>query len=138
MRITKNQTTTKTLADLIRAADHRFAVTLTYVDDKGDETIRTIEIHELRTTADGDVILVAMCRLRGDERNFRVSKVTAYTVHRMAYVLERPAPTAYERPAPAPADDARALFFYELARDADDADHQPRRKLAQTDTGLAA
>jgi predicted DNA-binding transcriptional regulator YafY len=138
MRIAANQTTTKTLADLIRAADHHFAVTLTYVDDKDDETIRTIEIHELRTTADGDVILIAMCRLRGDERHFRISKIRSYTVHRMAYVLERPAPTTYERPAPAPANDAQALFYYELARDKDDADYQPRRKLAQTDTSLAA
>ncbi|MEE1812684.1 hypothetical protein [Streptomyces sp. BE133] len=40
-------------------------------------------------------------------------------------------------PAPAPTNDAQALFFYELARDQDDADYTPRT-LVQTDTGLAA
>ncbi|KPC94492.1 hypothetical protein ADL27_14165, partial [Streptomyces sp. NRRL F-6602] len=111
MRITKNQPTTRTLADLYRAIDRQHAVTLTYLDDKGDETLRTVEGHELRTTSDGDVILVAMCRLRGDERQFRLSRIAAYTVHRIGYVLERPAPTTYERPAPQPADDAAALFY---------------------------
>ncbi|MFD8839761.1 WYL domain-containing protein [Streptomyces griseofuscus] len=138
MKLTHQQPTTKTIADLYRAIDRQHAVTLTYTDDNGDETVRTVEGHELRTTTDGDVILVAMCRLRRDERNFRISKVTAYTVHRMAYVLERSAPTTYERPEPQPADDAQALFFYELARDRDDADYRPRRKLTAADTDLAA
>jgi hypothetical protein len=48
----------------------------------------------------------------------------------MAFVLARPEPTTYERPEPQPADDAQALFFYELARDKDDADYRPRVKLA--------
>lgn len=130
MKHTKHQPLTKTLADLYRALDKQLVVTLTYVDDKGEETIRTVEGHELRTTADGDVILVAMCRLREDERQFRLSRVVSYTVHRMAYVLDRPAPTTYERPAPQPADDETALFFYELARDKDDADYRPRVRLA--------
>ncbi|QLJ06768.1 WYL domain-containing protein (plasmid) [Streptomyces sp. NEAU-sy36] len=138
MKLTHQQPTTTTIADLYRAIDRQHVVTLTYIDDKGEETVRTVEGHELRTTADGDVILIAMCRIRGDERNFRISKVTAYTIHRMAYVLERPAPTTYERPEPQPADDVQALFFYELARDKDDADYQPRRKLTQSQTDLAA
>lgn len=138
MKHTARQPLTRTLTDLYRAIDAQRVVTLTYLDEKGNETVRTVEGHELRTTTDGDVILVAMCRLRGDERNFRISKVIAYTVHRMAYVLTRPEPTTYERPEPQPADDAQALFFYELARDKDDADYRPRRKLAQADTDLAA
>lgn len=138
MKHTARQPQTKTLADLLRAIDHKWAVTLTYVDSDGAETVRTVEGHELRTTSDGDITLVAMCRLRGDERNFRLSSIRAYTVHRMAFVLTRPAPTTYERPAPAPADDAQALFYYELARDKDDADYQPRVKLTRNDTSLAA
>ena len=138
MKLTARQPMTQTLTDLYRAIDAQRVVTLTYVDDKGDETVRTVEGHELRTTADGDVVLVAMCRLRGDERNFRISKVIAYTVHRMAYVLTRSEPTTYERPVPQPADDAQALFFYELARDKDDADYRPRVKLTQSQTDLAA
>jgi len=87
VKLTKNETQTKTLTDLYRAIDKGFVVTLTFVDRDGEETIRTVEGHELRTTTDGDVILVAMCRLRGDERQFRISRVRAYTVHRMPYVL---------------------------------------------------
>lgn len=130
MKLTSRQSQTKTIADLYRAIDKQHAVTLTYLDDKNEETVRTVEGHELRTTTDGDVILVAMCRLRGDERNFRLSKVTAYTVHRISYVLTRPAPTTYERPEPQPADDVQALFYYELARDKDDVDYRPRVRLA--------
>jgi predicted DNA-binding transcriptional regulator YafY len=137
MQITSRQNTRKTLADLYRALDRRHAVTITYIDSKGDETIRTIEIHELHAK-DGDIEIIAMCRLRGVERKFDVSGVVSYTVHRMAYVLERPAPTKYERPAPAPTDSADALYLYELAMDPDDADYVPRKKLTQTDTGLAA
>lgn len=137
MKHTGHQPLTKTLTDLYRAIDKQYAVTLTFIDREGTETVRTVEGHELRTSADGDVILIAMCRLRGDERRFRISQVVSYTVHRMAFILERPAPTTYERPAPAPADDVQAIFFYELARDKDDADYRPR-KLIQADTDLAA
>ncbi|MER5277708.1 WYL domain-containing protein [Streptomyces sp. NPDC002809] len=138
MKNTAKQTTTKTLADLYRALDHANAVTITYLAPGDTEpTVRTIEIHEIRTTKAGSIVIVAMCRLRGDERQFAVSGIRAYTVHRMAYVLDRPAPTKYDRPAPAPATDAQALFFYELARDQDDADYTPRT-LIQSDAALVA
>lgn len=138
MKHTNRQTRLRTLTDLYRALDHRHAVTITYLDRHGDESVRTIELHDLHTTTDGDITLVAMCRLRGEERNFLLSAVTAYTVHRMAYVLDRPEPTVYERPAPAPTRDATALVHFELERDRDDADYRPRRRLTQTDTDLAA
>lgn len=148
MKLTAKQDTKKTLTDLLRASDNRFAVTITYLDSKGDLTIRTIEIHELHAKA-GDYEIVAMCRLRNEQmktdptictaqRSFDLSNVISYTVHRMAYVLERPEPTTYERPAPAPADDADALYIYELERDPDDANYRPRAKLTQTSTDLAA
>jgi predicted DNA-binding transcriptional regulator YafY len=147
MRHTNRQTSTKTLADLYRALDKQNAVTITYTDKNGVETVRTVEVHEIRTTSEG-IEIVAMCRLRAiemqadsrirsAERTFNVSQISAYTVHRMAYVLDRPAPTKYVRPAPAPADNADALYFYELARDQDDADYTPRT-LIQTDAALAA
>lgn len=148
MRITKNQPATRTLADLYRAIDRQHAVTITYLKPgETDPTVRTIEIHELRTASvkvrkgqltGGGIVIIAMCRLRGERREFHLSGVQAYTVHRIGYVLTMPANTTYEVPEPAPADDAQALFFYELARDKDDADYQPRRKLVQADTGLAA
>lgn len=138
MKHTHRQTTTATLTDLYRAIDRHHAITITYLDRDGDETVRTIEAHEIRTTSDGDIAIVAMCRLRGDERRFRLSRIRSYTLHRIGYVLERPEPTVYERDEPAPTDDAEALFFHELARDKDDADYRPRRRLTQADTDLAA
>lgn len=135
MRLTNRQTSTKTLADLLRALDHRTAVTITYFDIDGTETIRTIELHEVRTNGKGDIEIVAMCRLRASqgepaERKFTVRRIQAYTVHRMAYVLDRPDPTKYERPEPAPVHDETALIHFELARDPDDADYRPRVELA--------
>ncbi|MGW2724773.1 WYL domain-containing protein [Streptomyces sp. NPDC001492] len=144
MKHTAAQSRTKTLADLYRAIDHGYAVTLTYTDRDGVTTVRTVEPFELSTTQDGEIRLHAMCRLAhaedptDAERAFTLHRISAYTVHRMAYVLTRPAPTTYERPAPAPADDAQALFYYELARDKDDCDYRPRRKLTAADTDLAA
>ncbi|MFE9491425.1 WYL domain-containing protein [Streptomyces sp. NPDC006641] len=138
MRHTNQQTTTKTLADLYRAIDRQHAVSLTYLAPGDTEpTVRTIEIHEVRTTKNGGIVIVAMCRLRGEERQFVLAGVLSYTLHRIAYVLDRPAPTKYVRPAPAPTDSADALFFFELARDQDDADYTPRT-LIQADTDLAA
>ncbi|MFD9004492.1 hypothetical protein ACFV0T_26625 [Streptomyces sp. NPDC059582] len=148
MKRTAGQTTTKTLTDLFRALSHQYAVTITYLKPGETEpTVRTIEIHELRTSAveikktgevkGGGIIVIAMCRLRGEGREFHLSGIISYTVHRIGYVLTRPANTTYERPEPQPADDEQALFFYELARDKDDADYRPRT-LIQTDTGLAA
>jgi predicted DNA-binding transcriptional regulator YafY len=137
MRITSQQQTTKTLADLLRALDHRNAVTVTYRDREGAITVRTVELHEVHAKA-GDYELIVMCRLENAERHLSLSGILAYTVHRMAYVLTRPEPTTYERPAPAPADDADALYTYELERDPDDANYRPRRKLVRADTDLAA
>lgn len=149
MRITANQTRTKTLADLYRATDHQHAVTITYLKPGETEpTVRTIEIASLRTASvkvkkngeitGGGIVITAMCRLRGERREFHLSGVLSYTVHRMDYVLTMPENTTYEAPTPAPADDADALFFYELARDKDDADYRPRVKLTQPQTDLAA
>jgi hypothetical protein len=140
MKLTARQSQTKTLADLYRAADHRRVVTITYLKPGETEpTVRSIEIHELRTASlkgskgritGGGIRIIAMCRLRGERREFALSGLISYTVHRMGYVLTMPENTTYEDPEPAPADDAEALFFYELARDKDDADYRPRVRLA--------
>lgn len=144
MKHTSRQPLTKTLADLLRAIDHKRAVTITFTDRHGVTTVRTIEPYEISTTSDGSLRVHAMCRLAHSEdptdaeRSFNVARISTYTVHRIAFVLERPAPTTYERPQPQPADDATALYYYELARDKDDADYRPRVKLTQTHTTLAA
>ena len=148
MKLTGRQTQTKTLTDLYRALDRQRAVTITYLKPGETEpTVRTIEIMELRTTSvritktgeirGGGIVIIAMCRLRQERREFHLAGVLSYTAHRMGYVLTPPANSTYERPAPQPVDDVQALFFYELARDKDDADYRPR-KLIQSDTDLAA
>jgi predicted DNA-binding transcriptional regulator YafY len=149
MRITAKQSNTKTLADLYKAIDRQHAVTITYLKPgETQPTVRTIEISELRTSAvkisktgqvrGGGIMVIAMCRLRGEAREFHLSGILSYTVHRTGYVLTRPANTTYQTTPHAPADDATALFYFELERDPDDADYRPRVKLTQTQTDLAA
>ena len=94
MKLTARQSETKTLADLYRAIDNKRAVSITYVDEKGDETVRTIEPFDLRTTKNGRIEVRAMCRLRGDSRAFALHRVVSYTVHRIGFVLERPQATS--------------------------------------------
>jgi len=140
MQHTSQQPTRRTLTDFYRALDRRHAVTLTYLK-RGETTprVRTVEIHELRTVGckvkkgrvtGGGIVVIAMCRLRSARREFHLDGILAYTLHRTGYVLTMPANTTYEAPEPQPAHDAQALFFYELARDQDDADYRPRVRLA--------
>uniref|UniRef100_UPI003F4939F7 hypothetical protein n=1 Tax=Streptomyces sp. CA-141956 TaxID=3240051 RepID=UPI003F4939F7 len=147
MKHTNRQTSTRTLTDLYRALDHQNAVTITYLKPGETEpTVRTIEIQDLRTTSvriakdgtvkGGDIVVVAMCRLRREAREFHLAGVLAYTVHRIGYTLTVPANTTDQPTPPAPAHDETALIHFELERD--DADYRPRRRLDQTDTDLAA
>ncbi|MFJ2060368.1 WYL domain-containing protein [Streptomyces sp. NPDC087908] len=94
MKITAGQTTTRTLTDLIRAMDVQRATTITYVDSKGDESVRTIEIHNILTTSTGGIIVRAMCRTRGEMRSFTLEQIKAYTVHRIRFVLAVPEESA--------------------------------------------
>ncbi|MEV8536140.1 WYL domain-containing protein [Streptomyces sp. NPDC051211] len=90
MKITAGQTSTRTLTDLIRAMDGQRAATITYVDSKGEESVRTIEIHNILTTSKGGIIVRAMCRTRGEMRTFSLEQIKAYTVHRIRFVLALP------------------------------------------------
>ena len=69
------------VADLLRAADREHPVTIQYVAADGVATIRTVEPVEVVASASGELLLVAWCRLRGEKRTFRVSRLVAYTVH---------------------------------------------------------
>ncbi|MGW0704104.1 WYL domain-containing protein [Streptomyces sp. NPDC002867] len=90
MKRTARQTSTRTLADLIRAMDGKRAVTITYIDSDGEESVRTIEIHDIRTTSKGRIIVRAMCRMRGEMRTFHPEQIVSYTIHRMRFVLDAP------------------------------------------------
>ena len=79
VKLTKRQPATKTIADLYRAIDRAQAVTITFRDADGNETIRTVEPWDLRTTKNGRIQLRAGCRLRGDARSFAVDQIVSYT-----------------------------------------------------------
>jgi predicted DNA-binding transcriptional regulator YafY len=90
MRHTKNETSTTTLARLIKALDAKHPVTITYTKADGTETLRTIEIFDVIVTAAGDIVLRAMDRETGEARSWRIDRIVAYSIHRTAYVIERP------------------------------------------------
>ena len=91
MRHTKNETTTQTLTRLIKALDAKHPVTITYTKADGSETIRTVELYDITVSSAGDILLKAMDRETGESRTFRLDRLTAYTVHRSAYTVARPA-----------------------------------------------
>jgi predicted DNA-binding transcriptional regulator YafY len=91
MRHTANETTTKTLTRLIKALDAKHPVTITYVKADDTTTVRTIEIYDITVSAAGDIVIKAMDRETGEARSFRLDRLVAYTVHRTAYVVARPA-----------------------------------------------
>lgn len=91
MRTTANETETQTTLRLMNAMDRQQPVTITYTKANGDETIRTIEIYNIEVSNAGDILLKVMDRESGEKRTFRVDRITAYTVHRSTYTVERPA-----------------------------------------------
>ncbi len=105
MYATKNETESQTLARLIRAMDHQFAVTVSYLKEEKDdagkktgalvETVRTLEIFDIKVTKAGDTLIVAMDRESRERRSFRLDRITAYTLHRNArFTVPRPAADA--------------------------------------------
>ena len=73
-----------------------------------------------------------MCRLRGAQRGFLLHRLSAYTCHRMAFVLQRPeATTPAGRVIVARSE--QQLVARELGRD-----YLPARHIARHTTALAA
>jgi hypothetical protein len=78
-------------------------VTVTYTKADGTTTVRTIEPTGLRTTRAGDTIVKAADRDSGEMRTFRLDRISAYTVHRTAFIVRM------DTPAPAKADLVQAF-----------------------------
>jgi predicted DNA-binding transcriptional regulator YafY len=114
MKFTARQTSEKTTADLERSMDQRRPVTITYTKQDGTETLRTVEVYEVRTTKKGHLMLRAMDRQSGQARTFLIGAISAYTIHRGAFHLERPATETPAQPAPRT---VAALTAFEIARD---------------------
>lgn len=83
---------------IARAARREQPVTITYTKADGTETVRTIEPTGLKLTQAGDTLVIAMDRLSGEKRSFRLDRVSAYTVHRTRRTVRTGVP------APAKAD----------------------------------
>ena len=132
MKRTADQTTTKTLADLYRALDRQQAVTITYLDQDGTESVRTIEAYDIRTTKSGRIEVRAMCRLRGEARGFLLHKIASYTLHRIGFVLDRPEATTPAGHVIVVRSTAQVIAR-ELGRD-----YLPARRVSQTEAALAA
>ena len=132
MKLTKRQPATKTIADLYRAIDRAQAVTITFRDADGNETIRTVEPWDLRTTKNGRIQLRAGCRLRGDARSFAVDQIVSYTLHRIGFVLDRPEATTPAGRGIVVRSTAQ-LIARELGRD-----YLPARRITRDQTSLAA
>jgi hypothetical protein len=126
MRITANQTTTRTLTDLNTALAKQHPVTITAWKEEKDatgrktgrmvQTVRTIEIYEIATTKAGNVAINAMDRETGESRTFRVDRLISYTTHRTTYTV--PVPADQETTAPtATLRTVAAYTAYEIARD---------------------
>jgi predicted DNA-binding transcriptional regulator YafY len=90
MRHTKNETSTKTLARLIKALDAKHPVTITYIKADETTTVRTVEIFDIVVSAAGDILLKGMDRDSQEARSFRLDRLVSYTVHRTAYTVARP------------------------------------------------
>lgn len=114
MKITARQTSEKTTADLERAMDNQRPVTITYTKQDGTVTVRTVEPYEVRTTRQGRVMMRAMDRQSGEARTFLIAGISAYTVHRGTYQVERPDTETPAQPAPRT---VAALAAFEIARD---------------------
>ncbi|MFI8301553.1 WYL domain-containing protein [Streptomyces nigra] len=91
MRHTSRETSTQTLTRLIKALDAKHPVTITYTKADDTQTIRTIELYDITISAAGDILLKAMDRETGESRTFRLDRLVAYTIHRTAYTVPRPA-----------------------------------------------
>lgn len=133
MKLTKNQPAGRTLAAMYRAMDRQHPVTITALKEEKDErgkktgrlvpTVRTIELYDVQTTAEGNVILKAMDRESGEKRTFRLDRVLSYTVHRTAYVVSRETLAVPARPALVIPSTSAALIAFELGRDERTARH---------------
>ncbi|WP_399559169.1 hypothetical protein OH809_45210 (plasmid) [Streptomyces sp. NBC_00873] len=142
MKNTNRQTTTRTLADLYRSIDRQHVTTLTFLKEEKDdagkktgrliETVRSLEIYDIRTTREGHIVIKAMDRASGESRTIRLDRVLSYTLHRIPFTIDRPEATT-------PAGNvivvrsAAQLIARELGRD-----YLPAHRLTRSDTTLAA
>lgn len=87
-----------TAARLHKAVRREQPVTITYTRADGTGTVRTIEPFALKTNVTGAVRVASLDRESGEVRDFRIDRISAYTVHRTRRTVRTaaPAPTKAE------------------------------------------
>ncbi len=91
MNTTAKQSERLTRADFRVAVAFQKPVLIRYAGGDGAEaTVRIIEPHELRETKDGNIVIVAMCRTKGERRHFRLDRVEKYEPLKAGFKLEFP------------------------------------------------
>lgn len=79
---------------IVSAAKRQHPVTISYADKDGNLSVRTIEVYSANRSKAGNRYFKAMDRETGESRSWRLDRINAYTVHRTAYLVERPEPAA--------------------------------------------
>lgn len=79
-----------TKADFNVAIAFTKTVHVLYTGTDGVTEWREIEPHEVRETKDGNLVVVAMCRLRGERRSFRLDRISHYNFGTRGFVLPWP------------------------------------------------
>ena len=74
--------TANTLAHLLNAMSAGRAVTIRYTRKDGEVSRRRIEIHEIRVTLKGDLIIRAWDHRDREMTTFRLDRISGYTLHR--------------------------------------------------------
>lgn len=69
------------IAGVQRCIKHSHPMTITYVKESGEETVRTIEPYGWERSSKGHTLIRCLDRDTGHPRSFRADRVTAYTVH---------------------------------------------------------
>ncbi len=110
--------------DLEKAVARELPVTITYTDERGNTSVRTVEPYgKFIRTLSGEFIVKAMDRETGRPRSWRLDRIELYTVHRGSFQVEPSVPQDAARwtpPKPEVLDwDAEWADFNELIRDPD-------------------
>ena len=79
-----------TAARIHKAIRKAQPVTVSYTSESGRQIVRTVEPYSMITTSAGNVLLKTMDREAADYRSFRLDRISAYTLHRTAFLVKRP------------------------------------------------
>lgn len=83
----------RTYQAIVKAMRLQHPVTISYADADGNTSVRTIEVYAANRSKAGNRYFKAMDRQTGESRSWRLDRISFYTIHRTAFLIERPAPT---------------------------------------------